>query len=101
MYIYPLDLNSYYQQQQYMRQQQQMQQQQQQQQLQQYRLQLPTVTEDFVGRNVAMYLTIVEVLNRRLTTLVGEAGVGKTALATAVTRWVGYYIYRVGQCTSI
>lgn len=49
---------------------------------------LPTPPEDFLGREVDMYRCISACLSRRLTTLLGGAGIGKSALAAAVCHYM-------------
>eukprot|EP00698_Gefionella_okellyi_P001105 TRINITY_DN10996_c0_g1_i2.p1 TRINITY_DN10996_c0_g1~~TRINITY_DN10996_c0_g1_i2.p1 ORF type:complete len:780 (-),score=160.65 TRINITY_DN10996_c0_g1_i2:21-2360(-) len=49
---------------------------------------LPAVPEDFLGRNVSMFDVIRTVLSRRLVSVTGVAGVGKSALVIAVARYL-------------
>jgi hypothetical protein len=54
---------------------------------------LPTPPEDFLGREVDMYRTINACLNRRLITLLGASGIGKSALAYAVCQYIAVRRY--------
>ncbi|CAE7470169.1 unnamed protein product, partial [Symbiodinium microadriaticum] len=49
---------------------------------------LPRPPEDFEGREIDMHNTIRVLLNRRLVTLVGEAGVGKSSVVVAVCSYM-------------
>eukprot|EP01041_Mallomonas_annulata_P000472 gene472-882_t len=49
---------------------------------------LPQPPEDFEGREVDMHRTITALLSRRMVSLVGEEGIGKTAVAAAVSLYV-------------
>jgi hypothetical protein len=49
---------------------------------------LPHIPEDFEGREVDMYSTIRILLSRRLVTIVGENGVGKSSVAIAVCSYL-------------
>eukprot|EP00742_Colponemidia_sp_Colp-10_P009413 GILJ01010261.1.p1 GENE.GILJ01010261.1~~GILJ01010261.1.p1 ORF type:complete len:2314 (-),score=385.58 GILJ01010261.1:161-7102(-) len=49
---------------------------------------LPTVIEDFLGRNVEIYSTVVEILQRRFVTITGVRGIGKTAVAIATAHYL-------------
>jgi len=49
---------------------------------------LPTIPEDFLGRNVDMYEVIRTCCSRRLVTIAGVAGVGKTAVSIAVAHYL-------------
>jgi hypothetical protein len=49
---------------------------------------LPHTPEDFEGREVDMYCAIRILLSRRLVTIVGENGVGKTSVAIAVCSYL-------------
>ena len=49
---------------------------------------LPAPPPDFEGREVDMYRVITMLLNRRLVSLVGDEGVGKSALAAAVCTYI-------------
>eukprot|EP00948_MAST-09A_sp_MAST-9A-sp1_P003601 g3601.t1 len=44
---------------------------------------MPNKPQDFLGRNVEMLNVIIDILRRRLITITGPSGIGKTALATA------------------
>jgi len=48
---------------------------------------LPTRPQSFTGRSLEMYALINEVLAKRLVTITGAGGIGKTALAREVARW--------------
>jgi MoxR-like ATPase len=48
---------------------------------------LPSLVEDFLGRNVQVYELLQVALRRRLVTVAGPSGVGKTALAVAAGRY--------------
>ena len=56
---------------------------------------LPTPPDDFLGRNVDMYQVIGEVLRRRLVTISGLAGIGKTALSIAACNYLAERRYRL------
>lgn len=49
---------------------------------------LPHTPEDFEGREIDMYSTIRILLSRRLVTIVGENGVGKSSVAIAVCSYL-------------
>jgi hypothetical protein len=49
---------------------------------------LPTPPADFEGREVVMHSVIRHVLERRLVSLVGEDGVGKSAVAAAICKYL-------------
>ena len=49
---------------------------------------LPTPPEDFLGREVSMYRAVNACLNRRLVTLLGLGGIGKSALAAACCHYM-------------
>lgn len=49
---------------------------------------LPHTPEDFEGREVDMYSTIRILLSRRLVTIVGENGCGKSSVAIAVCKYL-------------
>ena len=49
---------------------------------------LPVPPPDFEGREVDMYRVITMLLARRLVSLVGDEGVGKSALAAAVCTYI-------------
>jgi hypothetical protein len=50
---------------------------------------IPLPPPDFEGREVDMYRVITTVLSRRLVSLVGEVGLGKSALAAAACMYMG------------
>jgi hypothetical protein len=66
---------------------------------------LPTTAEDFLGRNVDMYKALLYMLGRRLVTLSGPSGVGKTMVAVATAHYAsereyfgdGVAFIRVGE----
>jgi hypothetical protein len=49
---------------------------------------LPSPPADFEGREVVMHNVIRNVMNRRLVSLTGEDGVGKTAVAAAICKYL-------------
>jgi hypothetical protein len=49
---------------------------------------LPTPPEDFLGREVSMYRAVNACLNRRLVTLLGLGGIGKSALVAACCHYM-------------
>ena len=49
---------------------------------------LPANAECFVGRNVETYRVVTGVLDRRLLSVIGEPGVGKSAVAIAATNYL-------------
>jgi MoxR-like ATPase len=51
-------------------------------------LNLPIPPPDFEGREVDMYRVITNLLARRLVTLTGDLGMGKSALAAAICSYV-------------
>lgn len=69
---------------------------------------LPPPPPDFEGREVDMYRVITTLLERRLVSLVGSSGVGKTALTTSLCTYVadrtmfpdGVFYMRVTNITS-
>jgi len=50
---------------------------------------LPAIAEHFMGRNVEMQEVVAAVLDRRLVTVRGAPGIGKTALAVAAAHYMG------------
>ena len=51
-------------------------------------LSLPAPPEDFLGRETDMYLVLNAVLNRRLVSVVGVPGVGRSSLVTALSGYI-------------
>ena len=49
---------------------------------------LPSVPEDFAGRNVEMFYLVSDLLQRRFVTISGAKGLGKSALAIAVSTYI-------------
>jgi len=49
---------------------------------------LPVNPEGFTGRSIQMHDTITSCMDRRLVTIAGEEGIGKTALAVAVANYI-------------
>ncbi|CAN0400612.1 unnamed protein product, partial [Discosporangium mesarthrocarpum] len=49
--------------------------------------------DDFLGREVFMYLVIKTVLKRRFVALLGAPGVGKTAVATQACHYMAQRAY--------
>jgi ABC-type dipeptide/oligopeptide/nickel transport system ATPase component len=49
---------------------------------------LPAPPADFEGREVIMHSLISSILDRRLVSLVGEEGVGKSSVATSVCKYI-------------
>jgi len=49
---------------------------------------LPVTPEGFHGRSLAMYEAVHSCLDRRLVTIIGEPGIGKTALAIASANYI-------------
>jgi len=54
---------------------------------------LPNPPEDFLGRSSDMFRTVTSILTRRLVTLVGLRGVGKSALAAAACNYIALRNY--------
>uniref|UniRef100_A0A7S2RUY4 B30.2/SPRY domain-containing protein n=1 Tax=Mucochytrium quahogii TaxID=96639 RepID=A0A7S2RUY4_9STRA len=48
---------------------------------------VPAVPEDFLGRGVDTYSTLAAVLTRRIVSVTGKSGIGKTSLAKAVVNY--------------
>ena len=49
---------------------------------------LPALVESFIGRNVETYRVVSAILDRRLVSVTGEAGVGKSAVAVAALNYL-------------
>ena len=49
---------------------------------------LPSPPEDFLGRETEMYIILNAVLNRRLVSVVGIAGVGRSSIVTSLTTYI-------------
>ena len=49
---------------------------------------LPRPPEDFVGREVDMYRTLSQLTVRRMVTVIGPAGCGKSALGSALCQYL-------------
>ena len=49
---------------------------------------VPTTAEDFLGREVEIYSVLNAVLNRRLVTVVGGGGVGRSSLISATCNYI-------------
>eukprot|EP00936_MAST-01D_sp_MAST-1D-sp1_P000986 g986.t1 len=58
---------------------------------------IPSVPQDFLGRNVDMYRVLVDVLKRRLVTITGDNGIGKTTLAIAISNYVAERRYSLSD----
>lgn len=69
---------------------------------------LPALPEEFEGRQISMHELIKHILQRRLVSLVGRVGVGKSVMAAAVCKYLSdrevfsdaVYFFRANGCRS-
>ena len=50
--------------------------------------QLPSSSEEFLGRQLEMYYLIKALMNQWLVTIIGPAGIGKTTIAKGLANYI-------------